>query len=91
MCENAIVFANAPEGVSLEEGKTYYFCMCGRSADGLFCDGSHKDSGCTPKAFTVDKTDTYYVCRCKTSKDLPFCDGSHKQYADEKVGGPVGA
>lgn len=90
MCENAIVYANKPKGETLEAGKTYHFCMCGRSAGGVFCDGSHEGSGCAPKAVTVEKTKPYHMCRCKTSKNLPFCDGSHSFYGDDQVGGPVG-
>ncbi|MBE0439157.1 MAG: CDGSH iron-sulfur domain-containing protein [Gammaproteobacteria bacterium] len=25
----------------LEQGQTYYFCTCGRSANQPFCDGAH--------------------------------------------------
>jgi len=86
MCNNALVFSNKPEGVELEAGKTYHFCMCGRSEDGLFCDGSHKSTSCTPKAFSIEKSKPYHLCRCKSSKNLPFCDGTHSMYSDNDVG-----
>ena len=89
MCNDALVFSNKPKGVQLEADKSYYFCMCGRSADGLFCDGSHKGSGCEPKAFTVEKSKSYHLCRCKSSKNLPFCDGTHSIYSDDDVGSKV--
>ena len=37
----------APYVVDLEEGKTYYWCACGRSATQPFCDGSHRAAGFT--------------------------------------------
>jgi CDGSH-type Zn-finger protein len=89
MCKDAIVFFNKPQGVELEAGKTYRFCMCGRSKDGLFCDDSHQGTSCEPKEFTVEKTKDYQLCRCKSSDNLPFCSGNHSYYADSDVGGPV--
>jgi len=89
MCNNAIVFANHPKGVTLEAGDKYYVCACGRSKDGVFCDGSHKGSGCSPKEVVVEKTKAYHVCLCKSSKNFPFCDGTHSYYADEDVGKAV--
>ncbi len=29
----------------VEEGKEYWWCACGQSADQPFCDGSHKGTG----------------------------------------------
>jgi len=89
MCKDALVFFNKPEGAQLEAGKTYYFCMCGRSANGLFCDGSHKGTSCEPKEFTVEKSKAYHLCRCKSSQNLPFCDGTHSIYSDDDVGKQV--
>jgi len=89
MCNEALVFSNKPQGVQLEADKEYYFCMCGRSSDGLFCDGSHKVTSCTPKVFTVTKSKAYHLCRCKSSKTLPFCDGTHSMYRDDAVGKQV--
>jgi CDGSH-type Zn-finger protein len=31
-----------PIKIHLEKGKDYYWCACGLSKDGIFCDGSHK-------------------------------------------------
>ena len=34
----------APIGVNVLEGKSYYWCTCGLSVKQPFCDGSHKDT-----------------------------------------------
>jgi len=73
-------------GVTLESGKEYHICQCGISKDGVFCDGSHEDSGCLPKVVTVEKTKAYHICLCKASKNFPFCDGTHSFYSDTDVG-----
>jgi len=71
----------APYAVPVEAGKTYYWCACGHSSKQPFCDGSHKDKGFVPKAFTAEKDGNAYLCGCKHSKNAPFCDGSHKGLA----------
>jgi glutamate synthase domain-containing protein 2 len=81
-----IIADNKPIKVSLEKGKEYAFCRCGRSSDQPFCDGSHKGSGITPKVFTADKDEEAYLCQCKQTGDEPFCDGSHQQFSDDQVG-----
>lgn len=89
MCKDAIVFNNKPKGLTLEAGVEYFVCSCGRSEDGVFCDGSHDGTQCLPKKVVVEKTKPYQICMCKTSKNFPFCDGSHSFYADNNVGKPV--
>ena len=66
-----------PVKVKLEAGKKYHYCTCGRSADGVLCDGSHKGTGYKPMVFSVEKSGEYHLCGCKKSKNKPFCDGSH--------------
>ena len=39
--------------INLETGKDYYWCACGLSKDGIFCDGSHKSTNFQPMKFTV--------------------------------------
>ena len=60
------------------ENKTIYFCGCKHSKNGMFCDGSHKDTGITPLKFTVTAAEKKFLCGCKASKNKPFCDGTHK-------------
>ncbi len=85
MCKDAIVFSNKPKGVTLEAGIEYSICACGRSKDGVFCDGSHEGTTCLPKKVTVEKTKQYHICMCKTSSNFPFCDGTHSIYSDEDI------
>jgi len=68
---------STPVKLTLEANKTYHFCTCGKSADDVLCDGSHKGTAFKPAAFSIEKTDEYSLCACKKSKNLPFCDGSH--------------
>jgi len=44
-----------PVKVYLEKGKTYHFCTCGKSADGVLCDGSHKGTKFVPKEFIATR------------------------------------
>lgn len=67
----------APVKLNLEANKEYHYCTCGKSKDGIFCDGSHQGTEFLPKVFSVEKTKDYYLCSCKKSKNEPFCDGSH--------------
>ena len=36
---------NSPVGVNVLEGKSYFWCSCGKSLKQPFCDGSHKKEG----------------------------------------------
>jgi len=68
-----------PVAIKLEADKSYYHCTCGKSADGVLCDGNHKGTGKTPLEFKVGESKEYYLCPCSKSKNLPFCDGSHSK------------
>ncbi|WP_111641655.1 glutamate synthase-related protein [Marinimicrobium alkaliphilum] len=81
-----IIADNKPIAVELEKGKDYAFCMCGRSSDQPFCDGSHSGTDFKPKSFKAKKSEKAYLCRCKHTGDAPFCDGTHKQFDDDQVG-----
>jgi methylamine---glutamate N-methyltransferase subunit C len=84
--ETPIIAANTPIPVTLEKGKEYYFCACGRSKSQPFCDGSHSGTSFSPKAFTAEKDGEAYLCQCKHSNNLPFCDGTHNKFSDDQVG-----
>ncbi len=86
---NSTIADDKPAKVSLEQGKKYFFCMCGRSRKQPFCDGSHQGSEFTPLAFTCDESKNYFLCQCKQSANKPYCDGTHKQFAADQVGKPA--
>jgi CDGSH-type Zn-finger protein len=67
---------NLPLPVDLEPG-TYYWCSCGMSRTGPFCDGSHKGTNYEPVAFVVTAKKKMSLCRCRRTKNPPFCDGTH--------------
>lgn len=73
-----IIAATTPFKVEVEEGKSYFWCACGKSANQPFCDGSHKDTGLSPTKWTADASRTVFFCGCKQSAKAPMCDGSHK-------------
>lgn len=70
---------SAPYAVDVEEGKTYFWCTCGRSESQPFCDGSHSGTAFSPMAYTADKSTTAYFCGCKATENAPMCDGSHSK------------
>lgn len=72
------VAAKAPIRVEVEEGKSYFWCACGHSANQPFCDGSHKGSEFAPVKWTAEESGARFFCACKQTDGRPFCDGSHK-------------
>lgn len=68
---------------NLEEGKEYFWCSCGLSARGPFCDGAHvpynkkHNTDMQPVAFKAEKTKKYLLCGCKHTSNRPYCDLSH--------------
>ena len=75
------IAGSAPIGVDVEEGKTYFWCACGKSAAQPFCDGSHKDTDFTPMPWKADATRKVFFCACKRTGGQPLCDGSHNKLA----------
>lgn len=67
----------APFPVEVTEGKTYFWCACGLSANQPFCDGSHKGTDFAPQKYTAEKDGKMFFCGCKASAKAPLCDGSH--------------
>lgn len=73
-----IVAQKAPYGVDVEAGKSYFWCVCGRSAKQPFCDGAHKGTGLVPMKYEATATTKVWFCGCKATKKSPMCDGTHK-------------
>jgi CDGSH-type Zn-finger protein len=66
-----------PYQVTLEAGRPYLWCSCGRSARQPFCDGAHKGTGFEPYRFVAESSGTFNLCGCKATDDPPYCDGAH--------------
>ncbi len=77
--EEPVIADNSPVKTSLEEGKEYHYCTCGRSKNQPFCDGSHKGTTFEPLAFIAKSTTQKWLCACKHTKTPPYCDGSHQR------------
>ncbi|MEM7178545.1 MAG: CDGSH iron-sulfur domain-containing protein [Pseudomonadota bacterium] len=79
MSDTPIIAQKAPFPVEVTEGKTYFWCACGRSSRQPFCDGSHKETGLEPVRYTAKKDGKVFFCGCKASEKLPLCDGTHSK------------
>lgn len=75
---DAVSPQKSPYAVSVEAGRKYAWCACGRSGTQPYCDGSHKDSGIDPVVFKAEVSETVYLCGCKHTRTPPFCDGTHE-------------
>ncbi len=69
--------ADGPIPIDVEEGKTYFWCTCGRSERQPFCDGSHQPTDFAPLPWTAPETKRVFFCGCKATEGQPLCDGSH--------------
>ena len=63
--------------IEVEQGKSYYWCSCGKSFKQPFCDGSHKGTKFSPLVYKAEQSKKVFFCTCKKTKDQPLCDGSH--------------
>ena len=68
----------SPMPVQVEQGKSYWWCACGKSKTQPFCDGSHKGTAFVPSEYKAAQSGTVYFCACKNSKNSPLCDGTHQ-------------
>lgn len=81
--ENGVMYDKKPFKFRIEAGKRYAWCLCGRSKNQPFCDGTHRSIFLKikqrPVHFAVDETKDYWLCNCKQTSNRPFCDGTHKK------------
>ena len=68
---------DSPIGVNVVQGKSEYWCACGKSSKQPFCDGSHKGTEFKSIIFIADQSKKVFFCACKKTNDKPLCDGSH--------------
>lgn len=74
-----VIASKTPYSVQVEEGKSYFWCSCGRSSKQPFCDGSHKGTEFVPLRYVAEKDRTVFFCGCKHSEKQPLCDGAHNK------------
>jgi CDGSH iron-sulfur domain-containing protein 3 len=67
----------APYSFTVEAGRRYFWCTCGRSQQQPFCDGSHKGTTIVPMPYTAEKSGEVWFCGCKATQGQPLCDGTH--------------
>ena len=77
MSATPVIAQKNPFQVTIEAGKSYWWCACGRSANQPFCDGSHKGTGLTPVEFKPAESGDAWFCGCKQTATKPLCDGTH--------------
>ena len=78
MSDQPVIAQKSPFPIEVEEGKTYFWCACGRSQKQPFCDGSHKGTSFEPLKWTSKESGRRFFCGCKMTSGQPLCDGTHK-------------
>ncbi len=72
-----VLAQKAPYMVTVESGRKYFWCACGRSQKQPFCDGSHSVTDITPVVYEATESKDVWFCGCKASGKKPLCDGTH--------------
>ena len=86
--DKAIIGGILPHRLETVIGQKYLYCTCGKSKDGGLCDGAHKGTRFTPKAFIAAR-ERSVLCTCKRTKEAPFCSGAHRGLSEEDIGNPA--
>lgn len=79
MTDTPEIAQKGPFPVEVEEGKTYFWCACGRSKRQPFCDGSHKETTFEPVKYKAPASRKVFFCGCKQTGKSPLCDGTHNE------------
>ncbi|HNB28496.1 MAG TPA: CDGSH iron-sulfur domain-containing protein [Alphaproteobacteria bacterium] len=74
-----VIAQKSPFKCDVVQGKSYFWCACGKSKNQPFCDGSHKGSEFSPVKYEATENKTVFFCGCKHSAKKPFCDGTHSR------------
>jgi CDGSH iron-sulfur domain-containing protein 3 len=72
-----VIAQKSPYEVQVEAGKSYWWCVCGKSAAQPLCDGSHKGTGLAPLEYKAVTGGPVWFCGCKRTATPPLCDGTH--------------
>ncbi|MBF0184221.1 MAG: CDGSH iron-sulfur domain-containing protein [Magnetococcales bacterium] len=56
----------------------HHICLCSRSKNEPFCDGSHHGSRSAPRQVQMANAGRVAICTCRKSARAPYCDGSHE-------------
>ena len=75
--DQPVIAGKSPKMETLEAGKTYAYCACGKSENQPWCNGAHMGSSMAPVVFQAEETKEVAICMCKQTKNPPYCDGSH--------------
>ena len=51
---------DTPIGVDVIEGKSYFWCTCGKSSKQPFCDGSHKATEFSPLVLKLNNQKKFF-------------------------------
>ena len=58
--------------IEVEQGKSYYWCSCGKSSKQPFCDGSHKGTEFKPLVYKAELTKKFFFVRANKQMINPF-------------------
>ncbi len=67
-----VVAQKARYPFEVEAGKNCFWCVCGKSANQLFCDGGHNGTDFAPVKYTAEKEGKAFLCGCKASSKSPL-------------------
>jgi len=78
-----IIARRKPFLQTVQAGRKYFWCACGRSAKQPFCDGSHKGTEFTPVEYIAQADGEILFCACKHTRTQPICDGTHNNLSEK--------
>ena len=59
---------DSPIGIDVVEGKSYYWCSCGKSSKQPFCDGSHKGTEFKSVVYKADQSKKFFSVHVNKQK-----------------------